>query len=312
VDDDLFAGMDWWKSHVLPVVRRTFSYGKWANGHEPYIHLGRQVIQMPQKDPDEGLVVSAPEANAYGFQSGGVIEVLEKLLDKSIAERTTWEKEEMNSKHAHDMLMQDLKAQIVQATQDRDEKSEFKAETLPSKADAKGDLEATCKQKASDFEARQGLRAEAIGKAIEIISSGAVSGNADKHLPGLLQRPALVQLRAQLTSANLPRIASYHPERARTLGSCVLSALAVRVESDLFAKVEKMIKDFIVKLMEEVNEEAEHKGWCDTEFSTKEHDVRGRSSSRTLLHSEAACPAVAAFKRAAEICTWRQCGLATY
>ena len=57
---------------------------------------------------------------------------------------------------------------------------------------------------------------------------------------------------------------------------------------------------------------AEHKGWCDTEFSTKEHDVRGRSSSRTLLHSEAACPAVAAFKRAAEICTWRQCGLATY
>ena len=49
VDDDLFAGTDWWKAHVLPVVRRTFSYGKWANGHEPYIHLGRRVTQTPQK-----------------------------------------------------------------------------------------------------------------------------------------------------------------------------------------------------------------------------------------------------------------------
>merc|ERR1719515_604426 len=31
-----------------------------------------------------------------------------------------------------------------------------------------------------------------------------------------------------------------------------------------------MIKDLIVRLMEEANEEAEHKGWCDTELSTKE------------------------------------------
>merc|ERR1719188_1160174 len=72
-----------------------------------------------QQDPEEGLAVSAPEANAYEFQSGGVIEMLEKLLDKFIAERTTLEKEEMNAKHAYDMLIQDLKAQIAQATQDR-------------------------------------------------------------------------------------------------------------------------------------------------------------------------------------------------
>ena len=38
-----------------------------------------------QQDPDDGLAVSAPEANAYEFQSGGVVEMLEKLLDKFIA-----------------------------------------------------------------------------------------------------------------------------------------------------------------------------------------------------------------------------------
>merc|ERR1719247_1912258 len=166
----------------------------------------RVIDAFLQQDPDEGLAVSAPEANAYEFQSGGVVEMLEKLLDKFIEERTTLEKEEMNAKHAYDMLMQDLNAQVSQAETDRDEKAEFKATTLQSKADAQGDVQdttstrdedekyladltATCEQKASDFESRQQLRAEeieAIEKAIEIVSSGAVSGNADKHLPSLI------------------------------------------------------------------------------------------------------------------------------
>jgi len=53
------------------------------------------------------------------------------------------------------------------------------------------ETQATCARKASDFESRQQLRAEeieAISQAIEIISSGAVAGNADKHLPSMLQK----------------------------------------------------------------------------------------------------------------------------
>jgi len=143
------------------------------------------------EEPAEGLAVTAPEAYGYEFQSHGVIEMLEKLLDKFIDERTVLEKEEMNTKHAFEMLVQDLDAQIAQATQDRTEKAELKAKTLQAKADAEGDLKdttttrdadvkyladltATCEQKASDFEARQELRGEeivAIEKAIEIISS---------------------------------------------------------------------------------------------------------------------------------------------
>merc|ERR1719163_470099 len=40
------------------------------------------------------------------------------------------------------------------------------------------------------------------------------------------------------------------------------------MEADPFKKVTKMIKDMIQKLMEEASEEAEHKGFCDTEMST--------------------------------------------
>merc|ERR1719482_940777 len=103
-----------------------------------------------QEDPDEGLAVSAPEAEGYEFQSSGIIEMFEKLLDKFVAERTQLEKEEMNSKHAYDMLMQDLKAQIAQATQDRTEKAETKAKKLQAKADAEGDLTDTTTTRDAD------------------------------------------------------------------------------------------------------------------------------------------------------------------
>jgi cell division septum initiation protein DivIVA len=258
-----------------------------------------------QQDP-EGLAVSAPEANAYEFQSSGVIEMLEKLLDKFIDERTTLEKEEMNSKHAYDMLMQDLNAQIAQATQDRDEKAETKANKLQAKADAEGDLKdttttrhadvkyladltATCEQKASDFESRQQLRADeivAIEKAIEIISSGAVSGNADKHLPSMLQQTSLAQLRSDLNVQAQSRVAKFLQSRAKQLNSRVLSAIAVRASDDPFKKVKKMIKDLIVRLMEEANEEAEHKGWCDTELSTNEQTRKEKTEAVETLHAE--------------------------
>merc|ERR1719507_1050733 len=137
----------------------------------------RSLAAFLEQDPDAGLAVSAPEAAGYEFQSQGVIEMLEKLLDKFMAQRTDLEKEEMNAKHAFDMLIQDLTAQVEQATQERSDKAKTKAKKLEAKATAEGDkkdtiaakeadekylkdLIATCEKKSSDFEARQTLRAE--------------------------------------------------------------------------------------------------------------------------------------------------------
>eukprot|EP00421_Protoceratium_reticulatum_P019283 CAMPEP_0168376850 /NCGR_PEP_ID=MMETSP0228-20121227/10528_1 /TAXON_ID=133427 /ORGANISM="Protoceratium reticulatum, Strain CCCM 535 (=CCMP 1889)" /LENGTH=685 /DNA_ID=CAMNT_0008389839 /DNA_START=55 /DNA_END=2112 /DNA_ORIENTATION=- len=254
-----------------------------------------------------GLAVKAPEAYGYEFQSHGVIEVLAKLLDKFVAERTTLEREEMSTQHAYGMLMQDLKAQIRQATQDKGQKSATKAKRLQAKANTEGDLEdttttrsadvqylseltATCEQKATDFVARQQLRSEelvALNKAIEIISSEAVSGSADRHLPSLAQQAAsLAALRADLRSEVQSRAASYLQARARDLNSRVLSMLAGRVADDPFRRVKKMIKDLLTRLMEEANEEAEHKGWCDTELSTNEQTRKEKTEAVETLHAE--------------------------
>jgi len=180
----------------------------------------------------------------------------------------------MNSKHAYDMLMQDLNAQIAQGTQDRDSKAESKASKLQAKADASGDLNdttstkqadskylgdlsATCEQKAGDFESRQQLRADeivAIEKAIEIISSGAVAGNAAKHLPSMLQKgSALAQFMTASSTQSQKNVAQYLRAQATKLNSRVLAAVADHCADDPFQKVKKMIKDLIVRLMEEAN-----------------------------------------------------------
>jgi hypothetical protein len=271
------------------------------------------------QDPEVGLGVSAPEANGYEFQSSSVVDMLEKLLDKFTDERTDLEKAEMNSVHAYDMLMQDLAAQIEQNTKARTTKSEFKAKRLQDAASAKSDLAdttatknadsaylseltGTCTTKASDFESRQQLRADelvAVQKAIEIMGSGSVSGNAGTYLPSLAQtkKSALVQLKSALKMGNsnerVQLALAYLNRQSSKLNSRILAQVAMQSQQkamsgaeDPFAKVKKMIKDLIVRLMEEANEEAEHKGWCDTELATNEATRKEKTAKVETLHAE--------------------------
>jgi len=267
----------------------------------------RTIEEFLAQEQPEGLAVSSPGAYGYEFQSHGVIEMLEKLLDQFVSKRTELEKEESNAAHAFEMLSQDLRAQTEQAEEDSREKSGTRAKKLQAKAEAEADLKgttttkeadekylsdltATCEKKATDFESRQALRADelaAITKAIEIISSDDVSGNAGKYLPTLLQGgSSLAALRSEMQSGAQLRAARFLEGRARTLESRVLSAAAGRMADDPFVKVRKMIKDLLVRLMEEANEEAEHKGWCDTELATNEQTRKEKTEAVEILHSE--------------------------
>merc|ERR1719316_831453 len=100
----------------------------------------KRAIEAFMQENDAGLDVTAPEANAYEFAAGGIVAMLEKLLDKFIAERTQLEKVESDAKHAYEMLMQDLKTQIKHGETDRDAKKDSKSKKLQAKADAEGDL----------------------------------------------------------------------------------------------------------------------------------------------------------------------------
>merc|ERR1719428_2159953 len=54
---------------------------------------------------DDSQAPTPPEANAYEFQSGGIVDMLKKLQDDFRKQAKQCDKEEMNSKHAYDMIM---------------------------------------------------------------------------------------------------------------------------------------------------------------------------------------------------------------
>jgi len=251
-----------------------------------------------------------PATAAYEHQSQGIIDMLEKLLNKFVDELRDMEKEEGESLHAFEMLIDDMNAQIDDSTRRRNEKAEEKALKLQAKAEAEGTLEdttatrdddikylaevtATCEKKASDFASRQQLRADeiaALEKAIEILSSDAVSGNAEKHLPGaaMLQTkaPSLAQMRSNVRSPSQTSVAEFLRVKGKELNSRVLMQLAVRVDADPFVKVRKMIKELIARLQAEAAEEAEHKAWCDEELSTNEQTRKEKTEAVEMLHAE--------------------------
>lgn len=241
------------------------------------------------------------------FHAHDVIELLVKLSGKFTDERATLEQDEMNDRHSYTMLMQDLKAQIAQATTAKSQKSVTKSKKLQAKADATRDskdtittlqtdkkyvaaLTKTCEQTASAFEARQQLRTDeivAIGSAIDIISGNAVAGNAEKHLSTMPQKDSsFAQLRSTSPTGTQDRVAKYLQAQAQKLNSLVLASTAAHVSEDPYVKVKKMLKDLITRLVEEATEEAEHKGWCDSELSTNQHTRKDKTDQVETLHAE--------------------------
>merc|ERR1719456_45707 len=125
-------------------------------------------------------------------------------------------------------------------------------------------------------------------KAIEILSSGAVAGSADKHLPALVQtkKSSLAQLRAAEQSPVQLRVAAFLKDQATKLDSRILSVLSMRVQDDPMKKIKKMIKDLIVKLLEEAHQEAEQKGFCDGEMATNEQTRTEKTEAVETLKAE--------------------------
>merc|ERR1719343_485922 len=113
----------------------------------------------------------------------------------------------------------------------------------------------------------------------------------EKHLPSsLLQKKtsALSQLRSASGREDVlrQRVVDFLQGRARQLGSRYLALVATKAGEDPFGKVKKMIKDLIVKLMEEANAEADQHAYCETELATNKQTRDIKSSEVEELTAE--------------------------
>jgi len=255
----------------------------------------------------------APEANSYEFQSGGVVSMIENLETKFKAQLVDLQKAEMSAKGNYQQFIQQFTDNQEQDSKTVAAKTAAKAGRMEDAATAKGELNVTARSKAEDEKALSDTLAEcrvkskeyeqnqitrsdeikAIGQAIEILTSDAVAGNAEKHLPSaaLLQSKKVTAL-AQAVSllqkdrTLQQRAAAYLQSRSKALGSRYLAVMAAHTMADPFEKVKKMIKDLITRLMEEANDEADQHAYCTSELATNKQTRDNKAAEVDKLTAE--------------------------
>merc|ERR1719171_773966 len=261
----------------------------------------------------------------YDFHSGGIIETLEGLLGTFRERKTTLESDNETADSDYNMAMQAKLDQLTQAQQSLENKQKEKTETSEDIATSQADLTETtamlnddrvylkdltekCETKAKLWDQRSQMRADelsALTQALSVLES-AVAEKAEATGEGgrsLNQKEtetetkevkpvAFVQeklVRKMVPDENAEKrekLVSLLTSMGKKIGSTVLSTLALKVaKEDPFKKIKAMIQELIEKLLQEEADEANHKGWCDTEISKTLKDRDYRLRDITDLHS---------------------------
>jgi len=272
----------------------------------------QQESQADEALPDKRLFNEAPEAYGYENQSGGVVEMLEKLKAEFEKKKYELDKEEMKAKHAYENMANELKGSTENAQHEVDKKTNLRADTQKNMASREGEkkqsvadrsedgrylaeMKGMCAQKQQDFKARQKLRSEeleAVQEAINIMSGDDVSGSANRQLPSLLsvgdsRGTSLAQLRrSDLQNPLQAKVSALLAERSEIYNSRVLALASQQVSSNPFDKVKKMIFDMISTLTQEANSDTEHRGWCDGELGANKQTRDSKTASVEELTAE--------------------------
>ncbi|CAE7464442.1 mkkA [Symbiodinium sp. CCMP2592] len=262
------------------------------------------------------LVESAkkPEVDGYEFQSKGVVELLKELEDKFIQEKADLEKAEFEKKAAYETTLTGLKNEQAAEQKDIGKKSALKSKKQQQKAELGNNLDtsestkaadekylqditSTCSQKATDYAARQKLRAEeleAVDKAIEIIGGETVAGSEQKHLAkSFLQvsGTSLAALRAndarRAQAVIKERVAAFLQKEADRLHSVTLANLvAPTEESQSLGGVEDMVQELIAKLEKQAEEAKTKQELCDNELKKNERKRGEKSADADQLEAD--------------------------
>jgi len=236
---------------------------------------------------DDFQPAGAPDPAAYKSQSGGILSVLEDLLEKAKAELASAQKAEMNAKFDYDMLKQKLEDAIAFGEKTLDETKKAKAAAEEAKAVAEGELETAEKNVADDEKHLKDLQQEcmtaseedteskesrageleALGKAKKVLLEK-TGGAADRAY-------SFIQTSSKVSSKTHARDVK---DQVLSLiqglgnGDKAMSLLAARIQSaalmgaDPFAKIKGLIAEMIDKLVAEAAKEAAHKAFCDKEL----------------------------------------------
>merc|ERR1719375_3120206 len=233
------------------------------------------LLQAQSGDEDLALELQpagAPDPAAYKSKSGGIVSVLEDMLEKAKAELAAAQKAEMNSKFDYDMLKQKLEDMMANGEKVMDETKKAKAAAEEAKATATGeldtasktlsdsethlkDLQQECMAKAEEYETSQHSRSEeltALDTAKKVLVEK-TAGAAEREY-SFIQVSAKTRVGARAKQAKDDVL---NLIQGLAKGDKQMSLLAQRVEAasmlgaDPFAKIKGLISEMIEKLEEE-------------------------------------------------------------
>merc|ERR1719453_2644658 len=253
------------------------------------------LLQATQGSSDSDLEfqpAGAPDPASYKSKSGGILSVLEDMLEKAKAELATAQKAEMNAAFDFKMLKQKLEDAIAFGEKTLAETKKPKAAAEEAKAVAEGELETASKNLADDETHLKDLQQEcmtaseedtesktsraeeleALATAKKILEekTGAASDRAYSFIQiGTVSKAGTSTKAKQVKQKILDLLQGL----AEKNGDKQMSLLAQRVQTaamlgeDPFAKIKGLISEMIEKLEAEAAKEAAHKAFCDKEMS---------------------------------------------
>merc|ERR1719440_1710859 len=253
------------------------------------------LLQAAQGSSDSDLEfqpAGAPDPAAYKSQSGGILSVLEDMLEKAKAELATAQKAEMNAAFDFKMLKQKIEDAVAFGEKQLAETKKAKAAAEEAKATAEGELETAAKNLADDETHLKDLQQEcmtaseedtesktsraeeleALATAKKILEekTGAASDRAYSFIQiGTVSKAGTSTKAKQVKQEILDLLQGL----AEKNGDKQMSLLAQRVQTaamlgeDPFAKIKGLISEMIEKLEAEAAKEAAHKAFCDKEMS---------------------------------------------
>merc|ERR1719276_328408 len=246
------------------------------------------LVQSSQSDDDEDT--GAPDPTVFESSSGGVVGVLNDLLEKAQGELEAARQKEQADLNNFEMLKGSLTDEIKLANKEMGEAKQSKSGSEESKATASGDLDVTttdlnndvselgslhheCMTKAQEFETETTSRGEEL-KALATAKKIIIEATSFAQTSFLQKARTSISTRADLVNFETARFVK---ELARKQHSTELAQLASRISSavrfsggskaEIFGKIKGLISDMISKLEEEAEADATEKAFCDKELA---------------------------------------------